>query len=909
MGLSIPQMARMSRLLDEALALDEAGRRAWLERATQEHADLAAALRAALLPGAAQAADVEALMSLPLLDDADEASAPGASGFKSGARVGPYELIRRLGAGGMAEVWLARRADGAFKREVALKLPMLAHAQAGLEERFARERDILASLEHPHIARLYDAGVDSQGLPYLAMEYVQGALLTDWCDAHRLGIRERLGLFLQVLEAVQYAHEKKVIHRDLKPSNILVTDSGQVRLLDFGVARLLEAEEADQPALTSVYGRALTPDYASPELLRGDPIDERNDLYSLGVLLYELLTGTRPYRLKNAASIGLLDQAIATIEVKKPSLQLEQAAAATRTSTGERLARHLRGDLDAVALKALAKEPAQRYASAEAMAQDLRRYLAGQPIQAQPARLFYRLRKFVLRNATLLAVSGVALAAILATAGYALYRESRAQVTVSAKSLAVPAAPSPVSAVAAFAPPAHSIAVLPFVNLSGDASQEYFSDGLTEELLNSLSRINELQVAARTSSFYFKGKDADLSTVVHKLNVATVLEGSVRRFGHTVRITAQLVNAVTGFQLWSRTYDRNLGDVLRLQSEIANAVASALQVTLLNDVTAKIELGGTRSPLALDAYLRGSKLSAATAHSAAEVRATIDAYTEAVRADPNFALAYAARARARMNWGYFLVEAPPDAFASARADASHAIALAPELGDGHAALGEVLENGFFDFAGAAVEHERALALAAGDARVLRAYSHFAAYMGHKDAAIASARRNVELDPLNVLAYRTLGEALHAARRYKEAIAAYDQAIGLSPGHASEVYQRRARSYYMVGNFPLAKASCEAEPDHYEVQLCMPLVYERLGQRPAAEAALATAIAAQGVFSAYQYAQIYAQWGDAKKALDWLEKAVRLPDPGLEYLKTDPFLDPLRSQVRFQAIERQLKFPD
>jgi serine/threonine protein kinase/TolB-like protein len=909
MTLSIPQMARMSQLLEEALALDEAGRRSWLERATQEHPDLAAALREALLPGAAQAADLNALLSLPKLGAADEASVPGPSGLKPGARVGPYELIRRLGAGGMAEVWLARRADGAFKREIALKLPMLAHARAGLEARFARERDILASLEHPHIARLYDAGVDSQGLPYLSMEYVQGAPLTDWCDSHRLGIPERLGLFLQVLEAVQYAHENKVIHRDLKPSNILVTDSGQVRLLDFGVARLLEAEETDQPALTSVYGRALTPDYASPELLRGDPIDARSDLYSLGVLLYELLAGTQPYRLKRAASIGALDQAIATLEVKKPSLQLEQSAADARASTVERLARQLRGDLDAVVLKALAKDTAQRYPSAAAMAEDLRCYLAGKPIRARPARIAYRAGKFISRNRVLLGVSAVALAAILAAVGYALYRESRTQVTVSAKALAMPAAPSPASAVAAFAPPAHSIAVLPFVNMSGDASQEYFSDGLTEELLNSLSRINELQVAARTSSFYFKGKNVDLSTVVHKLNVASVLEGSVRGSGHTVRITAQLVDALTGFQLWSRTYDRNLGDVLKLQTEIATAVASALQVTLLNDVTAKIELGGTRNAIALDAYLRGSKLAAATAHNAAEVRATIEAYTEALRADPNFALAYAARARARMNWGYFLIEAPKDAFASARTDAGHAIALAPELGDGHAALGEVLENGFLDFAGAANEHEHALALAAGDARVLRAYSHFAAYMGRKDAAIASARRNVELDPLNVVAYRTLGEVLHAARRYQEAIAAYDQAIGLSPGHASEVYQRRARSYYMVGNFPLAKASCEAEPDHYQVQLCMPLVYERLGQRAAAEAALATAIAAQGVFSAYQYAQIYAQWGDAKKALEWLEAALRLPDPGLEYLKTDPFLDPLRSEVRFQAIERQLKFPD
>ena len=187
---------------------------------------------------------------------------------------------------------------------------------------------------------------------------------------------------------MQYAHENRVIHRDLKPSNILVTESGQVRLLDFGVARLLEAEETDQPALTSVYGRALTPDYASPELLRGDPIDARSDLYSLGVLLYELLTGTRPYRLKSAASIGALDQAIATLEVKKPSMQLEQSAAATRASTVERLARQLRGDLDAIVLKALAKDPAQRYPSAAALAEDLRRYLDWQahPGAAGPTR-------------------------------------------------------------------------------------------------------------------------------------------------------------------------------------------------------------------------------------------------------------------------------------------------------------------------------------------------------------------------------------------------------------------------------------------------------------------------------------------------------------------------------------------
>ncbi len=226
----------------------------------------------------------------------------------------------RSAQGGMAEVWLARRADGAFKREVALKLPLLRQLRQDLAQRFAVERDILASLEHPNIARLYDAGIDTGGCPYLAMEYVQGQPLTDWCDAQSLGLSDRLKLFLQVLEAVRFAHEKQVIHRDLKPSNILVTQSAQVRLLDFGVAKLLEGDEADKTSLTSIYGRALTPDYASPELLRGDLVDVRSDVYSLGVLLYELLTGIRPYRLKSAASMGLLEQAIGTLEIKKPSM-------------------------------------------------------------------------------------------------------------------------------------------------------------------------------------------------------------------------------------------------------------------------------------------------------------------------------------------------------------------------------------------------------------------------------------------------------------------------------------------------------------------------------------------------------------------------------------------------------------
>ena len=418
MRLSISQMRQMSRLLDAALPLDAAGRRAWLDALPQEHQDLAQALRDALLASDAQLAAIEKLTTLPELVAATRPGAFWSSGLQAGARVGPYELIRPLGAGGMAEVWLARRADGAFKREVALKLPALQRLRGDLGQRFVRERDILAGLEHAHIARLYDAGVDSNGLPYLAMEYVEGSPLTDWCDAHCLGIRARLELFLQMLEAVQHAHERQVIHRDLKPSNVLVTASGQVRLLDFGVAKLLEADEPQLTELTSLHGRALTADYASPELLHGESVDARSDIYSLGVLLYELLTGARPYRLRDAASIGLLEDAISAVEVKKPSKRLEADAAALRGTTSEKLARQLRGDLDAIALKALAKQPAKRYPSVAALGEDLQRYLHARPVEALPTRFTDRLWKFVRRNSTVVAVTATAAVAVFAAVGF-----------------------------------------------------------------------------------------------------------------------------------------------------------------------------------------------------------------------------------------------------------------------------------------------------------------------------------------------------------------------------------------------------------------------------------------------------------------------------------------------------------
>lgn len=489
-----------------------------------------------------------------------------------------------------------------------------------------------------------------------------------------------------------------------------------------------------------------------------------------------------------------------------------------------------------------------------------------------------------------------------------LSRNSHERRVASASAAAANRAVSSVPATASFNPPPRSIAVLPFVNMSGDKEQEYFSDGLSEELLNSLARINELQVAARTSSFYFKGEHADLATIAHKLNVASVLEGSVRRSGHTIRVTAQLNNAITGFHLWSQTYDRDLKDVLALQTDIANAVASALKVTLLEDETARIEIGGTRNPAAFDAYLRASK-AFMSRRDVTGVPAAVAAYTEAIRLDPNFALAYAGRSEA-VNQDTIELTAGTDTrqgLDRAEADARHAIALAPELAQAHLALAFVFE-GRLDFEGASQEYERARALAPGTARVLLTSGQFAVMMGKTTEGLTALRYAAMLDPLARECHLGLGTGLYFARRYEEAVAEFTESIRLAP-ERNWSYVERGVSLYALGDLQGARASCETHPDYWGSQVCLSIVYDKLGRHSDAEAELTKFKSAMGEDRAYPYALIYAQWGERTKALESLEKAVRLRDTGLSYLKTEPLLDPLRNEPRFQTILRGLKFPD
>ena len=483
----------------------------------------------------------------------------------------------------------------------------------------------------------------------------------------------------------------------------------------------------------------------------------------------------------------------------------------------------------------------------------------------------------------------------------------------------LPAAASPAHALdttsrakatsAVFTPPPHSVAVLPFTNLSGDPKQEYFSDGMTEELINSLTQIDDLKVTARTSSFSFKGKDGDAATIGRKLNVAAILEGSVRRSRDKVRITAQLINTANGFHIWSRDYDHDPNDVLALQTDIATAVARELQVTLLGNEAPKIELGGTHNPAAFDAYLRGAK-AYSTSADARDCQTAAAAYTEAIRLDPKYALAFAARSSAHSCYAEEFATGPAvrEAFDQAQADARQALALAPELAEGHAALGSFLASGAQDYAAASEEYRSAVTLAPGNAQVLRDSGRFEAFVGHFAAGLAATHRALVLDPLNPRSHSMLGQVLRLARRYTDAVAAFTEVISLDTSDKFAIGYR-GLAYYGVGDLTSARSSCETKPDHWATQWCLAVTYDKLGRHADADAVVARMKATYGDAASYQYATIYAQWGNARESLQWLGTALRVRDPGLYYVKTDPLLDPLRKEPRFQAIERALKLPD
>ena len=777
---------------------------------------------------------------------------------------GSYAIERELGGGGMSRVFLATETQ--LDRKVVIKV-LPENVAAGISaERFRREIQLAAKLQHSHIVPVLTAG-EVLGRPYFTMPFIDGESLRQRLDrVGELPLAEALRLLREVASALAYAHKHGIVHRDIKPDNVMIGDEFAL-VTDFGVAKALNASAVDSAAPVVTTGSIIigTPAYMSPEQATADPsVDHRADIYSFGILAYEVLTGNTPFQGRSTQAL----LAAHAIEAPEPILNRRP---------------NLAPWLATIVMQCLEKRPADRPQSGAELfhllqqSDELTR--SGSTLQP-PATGLSRRVKYSLAVVAVLAAAAVVYALMprgTATAGDGEIR---------------------------------SVAVLPLVNVGGTSQDEYFSDGMSDELANALNKIPGLRVASRTSSYTFKGrKDVDVEEIGRRLNVEAVLEGTVRRAGGRLRVTGQLTSTRDGLSLWSDSYERTTNDVFAVQEEIARSIARALEVRLTQKQGDAKLSSGTQNVTAYDAYLRGRYFW--NARGVDNLRRAITHFNNAIEGDPSFARAHAARAMVYALLPQYTDNPPADALERTRADAARALALDSTLAEPHTALALASVN-IWDWDNAEKSYIKAITLEPSYPTAHQWYGELLYNTSRLDSSIAETRRARNLDPLAPIIAAALGYSLYLTGRYDESLVEFKRGLEVAPD-LGVLHSVTAFSHLFAGHAAEARKEMEIavrnDPELLGRKGQLAYVYAHTGERQKA-LGLLEQMRRDGSESRNQvaFALVYIALGETDRALSLLEEAVKRRDDELLTAASpldDPVYSPVRNHPRFLKILEQM----
>ena len=895
---------QINQLLDAALELEPDQRAAFLDESCAGND----ALRREVESLIAAHQQAESFIEIPPVEAVEDLPACESGRSIIGHSIGPYIVISELGRGGMGEVYLGH--DTRLGRRVALKL-LPADLSKGRDhvDRFEREVRAASALNHPNILTVYDIG-QIDDMHFIATEFIEGETLWHRLASAKMTLSEVLEVAVQIAGALAAAHQVGIAHRDIKPENIMLRPDGYVKVLDFGIAKLIEHKGLATQTEAPTMGKAVTDsgmllgtvNYMSPEQARGISIDERTDIFSLGVVLYEMLACRRPFEGESKAEV-----LVAILDREPPPLA--------------RFVPEAPGEFQRIVSKALRKDRKERYQTVQDLLLDLKNLRKELEFEARliesgshkkPVR-----RSFATASMTeadtavqmarasdeLLPVRGESRVARL----FSVIRQRKRSLALALMTLLLAVAGLSYFFYGGEGGRAQmkSVAVLPFVNTSNDTNMEYLSDGITESLISSLSRLSQLKVIARNSAYKFKGKEFDLQKVARELGVQVIVTGTIAARGDNLKISVELVDANDNTQMWGEQYNRKPADLQAVQEEIAYNISEKLRLRLTDEQAQQLAKRATKNPEAYQLYVNGVYY---TRKGGTENQAkALDYFNQAIAVDRDFALAYANIAIVRTILATNNVVDPKEAIAEAKAAAQKALELDKTLAEAHAALAVII-NDEWDWSGAEIEHKQAIEYNPNLAPARANYAGYLSRMGRYTEALIEIKRARELDPLRINFRSNEGRILLWSRQYDKAIEQFQNIINLqpdfSPAHENLAYAYDAKGMYAEAIAEYNKV-ISLDRETTGLQAYLGYAFAMSGKRDEALAYLNKLKTTNEYVSPAELAILYAGLGDKEEALDALERAYAAHDLQLQYLKVEPHYDSLRSDPRFIDLLRRV----